>query len=92
MAFLLSNLNFWHTPSDFSRIPEGTRTPGWEPLVYMYYYYHTHLCVIFEQSISFFNKLTFILSIINSIGSAPSLLNTKYQDTFFKVASLFQAL
>ncbi len=30
MAFSLRTLNFWFTPSDFSCIPGGTRTPGWE--------------------------------------------------------------
>ncbi len=30
MAFPLTTLNFWRTPSDFSR------TTGWEPLLYVY--------------------------------------------------------
>jgi hypothetical protein len=27
-----TTLNFWHTPSDYSRTPRGARPPGWEPL------------------------------------------------------------
>ena len=27
-------MKIWRTPSDFSRTPGGTRTPGWEPLLY----------------------------------------------------------
>jgi len=26
--------SIWRTPKDLSRTPGGTRTPGWEPLVY----------------------------------------------------------
>jgi hypothetical protein len=37
MAKLNSNQgvkNIWRTPKYLSRTPGGTRTPGWEPLVY----------------------------------------------------------
>ncbi len=34
MEFLLSTLNFWHTPSDISHTIGGMQTTGWEPLVY----------------------------------------------------------
>jgi hypothetical protein len=27
-------MKIWRTPRDFSRTPDGTRTPGWEPLLY----------------------------------------------------------
>ena len=33
MAFSLTSLNFWRTPSDFLRTTGGMRTPGWESLL-----------------------------------------------------------
>jgi len=28
-------MKIWRTPRDFSHTPGGTRTPGWEPLMYI---------------------------------------------------------
>ena len=37
----LKLMKIWRTPRNFSRNPGGTRTPDWEPLLYVFHFYES---------------------------------------------------